>query len=228
MTKKSRRVAKVRRVLFTLSLVLVMMVVAVGGTMAWLTDSTTNVTNTFTPTNIDIDLAETKGTSFEIIPGKTHEKDPKVTVAAGSEKSWVFVKVIENSASYITGTTADPVTNYVALTHYISYSMADGWTLLSEDTDKDTLTTTKVYYRIVDESTTAQPFDVIAENTVTIKDTVTKADMDKLYTTGAVNPTLDFTAYAIQYEGFAPVATEDTTDNEELTAATKAWNEVNK
>ena len=65
----------------------------VGGTLAWLTAESDTVTNTFTLGDIDIDLDETTGSNYTMIPGNTIGKNPKVTVTAGSEDCWLFVKV---------------------------------------------------------------------------------------------------------------------------------------
>ena len=157
----------------------VMMIVgiAAGGTIAWLTDHTAEVKNTFTVGNIDIDLTETT-TDYKMTPGKTIAKDPKVTVEAGSEASYVFVKVDESTAP--------------KLSDYISYTIAAGWTQV-EGTDN-------VYYRQVEAVTDEDvSFDVLEGNKVTVKDTVTKGMMDALEETGeGYRPTLTFTAYAIQ------------------------------
>ena len=82
----------------TLALILALVLVfgaAVGGTIAYLTDTTDPVTNTFTVGNIDITLAETKD-DFKMVPGCDIAKDPKVTVTANSEDCWLFVKIDES------------------------------------------------------------------------------------------------------------------------------------
>lgn len=81
---------------------------AIGGTVAWLADKTEPVKNTFTTSNVDIELAETKN-AFKMIPGWTIEKDPVVTVKKGSEDCYLFVKV-EKSCG-VTGKTFD---DYIA------------------------------------------------------------------------------------------------------------------
>ena len=60
---------------------------AVGGTVAWLTQKTDAVVNTFTYGDINIELTETKpeNQQAKIIPGVDIVKDPKVTVKANSE-----------------------------------------------------------------------------------------------------------------------------------------------
>ena len=94
--------------------------VAVGGTLAWLTDETQNVVNTFTDSDINITLTETDvennqtpdANSYQMIPGHTIAKDPKVTVLADSEACWLFVEITESA-------------NFDS---YMTYGIADGWT----------------------------------------------------------------------------------------------------
>lgn len=149
--------------------------IAVGGTLAWLKDSTGPVVNTFTTSDVNIDLTESDNLDLVMVPGKTLTKDPKVTVLANSEKSYVFVQ-IEKSANYDT---------------YLSdYTVATGWTLVDGTTD--------VYYRVADKAATNQEFAVLNNNQVTVKGSVTKTEMEAL--TAANYPTLTFTAYAIQFD----------------------------
>ena len=164
----------------TIALVLALVLIvgaAIGGTVAYLTDKTASVTNTFTIGKVDIDLTETQRT-YKMIPGNTLDKDPKVTVTAGSEDSWVFVKV-------------DKSTN---LDTYISYTIATGWTALPG--------VDGVYYREYTSSTDAVDYPVLTDNKVTVKGTVTNELMDSAVTTP---PTLTFTAYAIQKANFSTV-----------------------
>lgn len=145
---------------------------SVLGTLAWLTAETNEVKNIFTVGNINITLTETP-TDFKMVPGCTIVKDPKVTVSAGSEDCWLFVKIVKSEN----------------LDSFITYNVAEGWKAL---TDFD-----GVYYHKVTAATTDDTvFDVLADNQVTVNDTVTKADMDALTT--ATYPTLTFTAYACQ------------------------------
>lgn len=170
MTKKTRR-AKARRALLTLSLVLVMMMVAVGGTIAWLVDTSTTVTNVFTTSEVDVELAENTGNTYKMVPGDTIEKDPFVTVKATSEAAWVFVKIEKVNA----------------FDDYMTYEMAGGWTALQG--------VEGVYYRSVADTDADQIFPVIKDNEVTVLDTVTPAMMNTAKTS---QPTLKITAYAIQ------------------------------
>ena len=158
----------------------VMLVVgcAVGGTLAWLTDTTGPVVNTFTVGNIDIDLAETT-TDYKMVPGATISKDPKVTVKSGSEACWLFVQVTESDN----------------LGSFISYTVDSNWTALSG--------VSGVYYRDVAAATADVEFSVLTNNQVTVKDTVTKAMMDAITNQTATAPTLTFKAYAVQKAGVA-------------------------
>ena len=169
-----------------LVLALAMIVVCVvGGTLAWLIATTPEVKNTFTYGDINIKLAETTGTSYKMIPGYTIAKDPKVTVVAGSEKCYLFVKVEMENNTYGTGDTA---------VNYLSYAIADGWTR-----GDGTNIPSNVYYREVAASTDNQEFGVLKDNQVTVSGDVTKTMLNALKADGAIQPTLTFTAYACQY-----------------------------
>lgn len=165
-----------------LSIVAVVLVLccAIGGTLAWLTDKTASVKNTFTVGDINIELTETT-TNYKMVPGNTISKDPKVTVKANSEACWLFVKV-EKSANFDS---------------FMTYDMADGWT--------EHPSVTGVYYREVAATTAATDFSVLKGDSVSVKDTVTKADLNAL--TQNTFPTLTFTAYAVQKDNVADAAT---------------------
>ena len=100
---KKARTNNARRILLLVGLMSLVAVISIGGTIAWLTDKTDAVTNTFTTSDISIELAETKS-NFKMVPGNTIDKDPKVTVKANSEACWLFVKIEEsaNLDDYIT------------------------------------------------------------------------------------------------------------------------------
>lgn len=153
---------------------------ALGGTVAWLVAKSDPVVNTFTYGDININLEETTGSSYKIIPGVDIAKDPKVTVEANSEACWLFVKVEE------TGTFVDGK---------VTYSIADGWTALTGQPG--------VYYREVGAVTADTDFYVLKDNVVKVSDTLTKEDIKGITT----QPTLTFTAYAVQKDGIADAAT---------------------
>ena len=69
-------------------------VVGVGATLAYLTDSTETLINTFTLGKTDIDIDEPDWEEPEdIVPGQEIAKDPTVTVMAKSVDSYVFMSV---------------------------------------------------------------------------------------------------------------------------------------
>ena len=74
-----------------LVLALALMVVgAVAGTLAWLTAKSDTVVNTFTTSDIKVELKETPAT-YKMIPGYTIKKDPQAKVLNGSEDCFLFV-----------------------------------------------------------------------------------------------------------------------------------------
>jgi hypothetical protein len=152
---------------------------AVGGTAAWLTAKTAPIQNTFTVGNIGISLTET-AINFKMVPGQTIVKDPKVTVAAGSEDCWLFVK-LEKSPNLDT---------------YIAYTIDSGWTPLPG--------VSGVWYRQVPATAANTDFNVLTGNQVTVPTTVTKEMMDSLGDGGL--PAMTFTAYAVQQAGFDTAA----------------------
>ena len=107
---------KSKALLLTLCAVL-LVAASVLGTMAYLT-STDTVTNTFTVGKVEIKLDETDVTnpngprvqanSYKLMPGTTYTKDPTVTVKAGSEESYVRMKVTFNNATQIIALCTDP------------------------------------------------------------------------------------------------------------------------
>lgn len=103
---------KSKALLLTLCAVL-LIAASVLGTMAYLT-STAKVENTFTIGKVEIKLDEAKvnadgipvegaarvqANSYKLMPGTTYTKDPTVTVKAGSEESYVRMKVTFNNAA---------------------------------------------------------------------------------------------------------------------------------
>ena len=174
--RAQQRKRRNRRIALTLCVMFVVLAASIGGTVAWLTDTTTPVTNTFTAGDINITLAETTGSDYKMVPGVDIAKDPKVTVKAGSEDCYLFVKVekSENFNSFMN-----------------NYAIADGWNVLDGEEG--------VYYREVTNVTADVSFYVLSGNKVTVRDSVTKQMMNNL--TETTRPTLTFTAYAVQKAG---------------------------
>lgn len=191
MSKRKKKGVSTKVFLSLLALVLVVGC-AVGGTIAWLTATTEPVVNTFTYGKIKIDLTETTGTEYKIIPGVNISKDPKVTVKAGSEACWLFVKVGE--ANWPTFTDKDG--------RKVSYTIATGWKELPGESG--------VYYREVDAVTADTNFNVLAgdetyhNGVVTVSEGLTKAEVNSV--TAENQPKLIFTAYAVQKDGINTAA----------------------
>ncbi len=186
-----RRSVSSRAFIALLALVLVIGCVA-GGTVAWLVAKTEPVVNTFTYGDINITLAETTGEDYKIIPGKDIPKDPKVTVKAGSEACWLFVKV-EQTGTFV----ADKVT----------YAIDKDWTQ-----GNGTEIPSNVYYRAVsaEEAEAGVNYYVLAGNAtypngvINVSEDLTKAEVDAIT---ADEISLTFTAYAVQKENIADAKT---------------------
>ena len=180
----ARKRAGMKILLICLSLTLVVAGV-ISGTVAWLVSKTEPVVNTFTYGDINITLEETDpegnddptDNTFTMVPGKTIDKDPVITVLAGSEACWLFVKIDESAN----------------LDEFIEYTVAEGWIALDETNHPG------VYYREVAAVTQDTAFDVLKDNQVAVKGDVTKEMLNNL--TEATYPTLTFTAYAVQSDG---------------------------
>ncbi len=187
MSKRKKKGVSTKVFLSLLALVLVVGC-AVGGTIAWLTATTEPVVNTFTYGKIKIELTETTGTEYKIIPGVNISKDPKVTVKADSEACWLFVKVAEKGTF---------------VTDKVTYSIANGWMPL------DATNHPGVYYREVDAVTADTNFNVLTgdatypNGVVTVSENLTKAEVNSV---AATQPTLTFTAYAVQKDGINTAA----------------------
>lgn len=191
---------------FVIALCLALVVAfAAGGAIAWLTDTTDSVTNTFTVGNVKLDLYEhdaaneVKQLSFKMIPGTTATKDPTVEVQKGSEECYVFVRVTE--------TNNDLSNNRGKL---VIYEIANGWTALPG--------VNGVYYYNTTVTPTATA-DVTLQvlkgdngGTITFSGAITQADMDAITAAPTTAPTLSFVAYAVQAAG---------SDN-----ATQAWAKI--
>lgn len=156
---------------------------AVGGTAAWLAAKSDPIASTFTFGDINITLTETDHQEgpTKIIPGVDIKKDLKVTVKADSVDCWLFLKVKE------TGTfVPDKVT----------YAMDDSWIQGNGSPIPEGF-----YYREVRDVTADREFSVLKGDKITVSRTLTKADIQNI-----TDPTLTFTAYAVQMEGINTAA----------------------
>ena len=157
---------------------------AVGGTAAWLAAKSDPIASTFTFGDINITLTETNPQEqpTKIIPGVNIPKALKVTVQADSVDCWLFVKV-EEAGTFVAGK--------------VTYAIAEGWTKgdgsqIPED----------VYYRQVNAATTDSVFPVLEGDKITVSKELTKEEIQNI----TDQPTLTFTAYAVQREGIDTAA----------------------
>ena len=149
-------------------------VTAVAGvTVALLTSVAGPVENVFTIGNITISLTETTGDSYQLIPGKTVEKNPKVLVKGGSEDCWLFIKVTKSQG----------------FDDYVTSVIDSDWTHLGGYDG--------VYYRKVIRSGADQEFSILDGDAITVREDLTEEKMSAIL----VFPKINFEAYAIQCHG---------------------------
>lgn len=146
-----------------------------GGTYSYLQGQTDDVTNTFETNKVNVKLNETTGNEYNIIPGTTQKKDPKVTVD-NSVDSYVYVEVTDNTDGLV------------------DYEIVDEWTPLWGYNN--------VYYRVVKKDANPQVFSILKDDKVTYDTSLTNTDMVNKDGTLKDGIKLTFKAYAIQYEPF--------------------------
>lgn len=185
---------KARKILVSLAALALVAAISIGGTLAYLT-SHDEVKNTFTVGKISITMDEAdvdingtpikdadrvKANEYKLMPGHEYTKDPKVHVEAGSENSWLFVKVendLEKFESSNTGYTkiADQITG-------------NGWTALTG--------VAGVYYK----SYTSQ--STVADVPVFGNFKIADGAQDIQGWANAKDAKITITAYAVQADGF--------------------------
>ena len=192
---------KKKALLLTLGAVM-LVAVSVLSTIAFL-KSIDSVNNTFTVGKVEITLDEAKVSEYgvvdatassrvkanvyKLIPGHYYVKDPTVHFAAGSEESYLFVKV-ENGLSAIEAE-SKTIESQIA---------ANGWTALTGETG--------VYYKKVNANTTNAAIDYAVFGSFTLAE---DAEVSS-YSNAAIN----VTAYGIQADGFDTA--EDAWENGEF------------
>ncbi len=159
-----------KSVLLVIAVVFIVCAVAISGTAAWLAIRV-SVTNTFTVGDISISLTETTGSEYKLVPGAKIAKNPTLTVKSDSVEAWLFVKIEEENN----------------LDEYVFYALADGWTELSDG----------VYYRESLSSDQDVAYNILNDNAVFIKDSVTEKMLASIKSSGKL-PAMSFKAYAIQ------------------------------
>lgn len=179
--------------------------VIIGGTMAYMQHGAA-VVNTFTAGKIGITLTETdkdgkpvEGQNYIMAPGTDLPKDPKVTVAEGSESCYLFVKVTEKN---IEGQTT-PITWAID-----DSDKENGWKKVenADGLEKGE----SLYYRTYERGSETREFSVLKGDKVTVPEDVTKT---QLATYKDNRPELAFKAYAIQKDWLTGENGETITDD---------------
>lgn len=147
-----------------------------GGTFAYLKGETDPITNSFRTNQVQVSLEETTGNEYNIIPGTTQRKDPKVTVN-NTVDAYVFVEVAD------------------ATEGLVRYAIADGWMPLDG--------VPNVYYRFVSAAQDVKEFSVLANDEVRYSKALENHDMTDGSGSLKRDINLTFNAVAIQAEPFA-------------------------
>lgn len=162
-----------KRILVIGVMALILVTICVGTTHALLLSRSHSVINTFVSGDIGLTLTESTGSKYTLVPGCEIYKNPRITVKDGSVECWLFFKADSRDD----------------LSSFATYSVADGWTLLTGETD--------VWWRRVEKCDADKVFAIIKGDTLTVSENVTEEKLASLK--GDLK--LTFSAYAVQYEG---------------------------
>lgn len=198
----------------TIAVIAVAMLLVVGsvlGTLAYLT-STDSVENTFTVGKVAITLDEAKvdangaaltgeqaervkANSYKLMPGHTYDKDPQVTVKAGSELSYIKLVVTIEGAN-----DADALfkANNIAINSVVTGLDNNTWVLKSNTVDRETsIRTYEFWYKDAVSASNADVKLPALFSKITVPGTITNAQLETIS-----NLKIKVTAYAIQADGF--------------------------
>lgn len=188
---------------------IILVVATVFGTMAYLT-STDEVVNTFTVGNVAIKLDEApvdgngkattgdrvKANSYKLLPGHVYDKDPTVTLLAGSETSYVKMTVTFSKANELDAIFAPGGANLTSI--FNGYDAAN-W--IAKGNTKDANANTRTYEFWYKEAVGAPTADVALDalfDSITVPGSITKEQLASIE-----GMTITVNAYAIQADGFA-------------------------
>lgn len=162
-----------------LSSILAVVLAVGGGTLAYLQSESENVVNEFNTFRVNVSLAETTGSAYNIVPGTEQAKDPTVSVDNTTD-AYVYVKVTDSTEGLI------------------GYSIADSWQEL-EGYDG-------VYYMYVAADAADKSFAVLKDNKVVYGADIGNSAM--LDSEGNLKEGIELTfkAYAIQADAFGSAA----------------------
>lgn len=208
-----------RRVLGISLVVALVAIVAVGATLAYFTDSSNEVQNTFTMGNVKIELDEkditqtdgrtvTGNTYTGVTPGVALAKDPTVW-NIGANDAWVRVNVtVSNANAWKTALAKHKITDLATI---FGEHDEDKWTRarIAEDAINDTITYSYYYNAVVPGKTASKTSSTEALfTTVTIpavfdNDDVKSIDGFKItITADAIQTDASFTTAAQAFEAF--------------------------
>lgn len=242
---------KKSKVILALVCAVLLVCASVLGTLAYLT-STDTVTNTFTVGQVKITLDEAKvdtdgkaltgnsaervkENSYKLFPGHVYDKDPTVTVLAGSEESFIKMTVTVNKCAELDKIFADH--KITDLTTVVGGYDSTNWIL--QDVSKDATANTRTYTFYYKEKVSATKADVALDDlfeTITVPGSLTNEEIETLQykfttvenadgtkTTTKTEDKLTITvkAYAIQADGFKDEVDADGKTTK--TAAKAAW-----
>ena len=133
-----------KKMIVVAAAIAVLAIAAIGGTMAYFSDTTETAENTFTMGKVEITLQEHdvtvedgafvqgdmldegEGVTYHLVPGQTAPKDPTVTVLADSEDCYVRVQVkLSDYATFQQIFAAHEDTTSTALDFF---TVSDSWT----------------------------------------------------------------------------------------------------
>ena len=198
----------------TLALLLALVLVfgaAVGGTIAYLTDTTDPVTNTFTVGNVAITLDEAKvdeygkavtpaervdANTYKLIPGHNYTKDPTVTVLKDSESSYIKMTVTFSKAAELDAIFAPTGANMTSI-----FNGYDSTNWIYKGNTEDTNANTRTYEFWYKEAVAAPKGNVVLDalfDSITVPDTITGTQLASIK-----GMTITVNAYAMQADGFA-------------------------
>lgn len=203
---------KLRKILLTICSAMLLVCLSVGATVAYLTSTTDTVKNTFTAGKVEIALDEAKvdsnGTAltgeaaervqaneYKLLPGHTYDKDPTVTVKAGSEPSYIKLNVVVTKSKELDAIFGDDGAELITI--FTGYD-SNNW--IYKGNTKDTTANTRTYEFWYKETVDAR------ENAVTLD-----ALFDQIKMPGEITNkqlatiagmTITVTAHAIQADGF--------------------------
>ena len=181
-TKRRFQLNPLKNSAFALILALILLIGGVhfGTTGAWLvaSDTADNPVITLDDATLTLTSVAASTTSHQIIPGSTitiGSNGPKVTVPANTLKCYVFIRPIATEPNSI---------------DYFSFAVDSGFTRYSSSSS--------LYYKVVEKSTSAQTFNTIAS--ITFSTGLTNANIKSIGTGTSSSVYLTLKACAVQFE----------------------------